>query len=362
VKTIARLLFYIIFIWLLSACGTPQQYPTSEFIPTEFVPTEPPAITNVENASIAPELNSIAPNFTLNDTHGNTYDLWGLRGYPVLVNFWATWCGPCLEELPALQAIFNRYQSDGLIILAINGDGESFSDIDNYRQENGLSFPLLIDTDESAPASYQIGAFPTSFFVDRNGIIQYINYGSLDEQGFDDILNSTILVGNSSYLAIDLPGNVWSVDISEPHVYNYSILSDDIFSNFTVQTDVEINNNAHEYHGLFFRQQDDKNFYSFRITPDGFFEFDVWHSGDYSFDTILGPTQSDYIYRGVGQTNTLKVVTNNENFDLYINGQYVGSISDTNFQSGKVGVISCTCDGSNATSATFYNFSLIDQP
>jgi len=355
-KTIARLFLSTIFIWLLSACGTPAQYPTAEFIPTE-----PPAIPVIENASIAPELNSVAPNFTLNDTYGNTYELWSLKGYPVLVNFWATWCIPCLDEMPALQSIFNRYQSNGLLILAVDGDGESLSDIEKYGQEHGLSFPLLIDIDQNASATYQIGAFPTSIFIDRNGVIQYINEGSLDEQGFDNILNSTILVDNS-YLAIDLPDNVWSVDISESHQYNYSAVSESDFSNFTIQTDVQINSNSHEYHGLFFRQQDGENFYSFRITPDGFFAFDVWHSGDYSFDTISGPTQSDYIYQGTGQINTLKVIANNENFDMYINGQYVGSVSDTRFQSGKVGVLSCTCDGSNATSATYYKFSLINQP
>lgn len=355
-KTIARLLFPAIFIWLVLACGTTPQYPTAQFIPTE-----PPAIPNVENTSIAPELKGIAPNFMLSDTYGNAHELWGLRGYPVLVNFWATWCVPCLGEMPALQTIFNKYQNNGLIILAVDGDGESFSDIDKYRQENGLNFPLLIDTDEYVSATYKIGVFPTSFFIDRKGVVQYINEGALDEQGFDNILKSTILM-DKSYLAIDLPSNVWSVDISESHKYNYSTLSEDIFSNFTIQTDVEINSSAHEYHGLFFRQQDGENFYSFRITPDGFFEFDVWHSGDYSFDAISGPTQSDYIYQGTGQMNTLKVVANNENFDMYINGQYVGSVSDTRFQSGKVGVLSCTCDGSNATSATYYKFSLINQP
>jgi hypothetical protein len=197
--------------------------------------------------------------------------------------------------------------------------------------------------------------------VDRNGIIQHISDGSMDEQGFDDILNSTILADNN-YFTINKPGNIWSIDITESHVYNYSILSDEIFSNFTVQTDVEINSDAYEFHGLFFRQQDDENFYSFRITPDGFFAFDVWHSGDYSFDTIVGSTQSDYIFLGIGIKNTLKVIASGENFDLYINGQYVGSVSDSRFQSGKVGVLSCTCDGSNATSASYYNFSLVDQP
>jgi peroxiredoxin len=322
-------------------------------------PTANPDINN--NTPIGPELNNIAPNFSLKDTHGNTYELWELRGHPVLVRFWATWCGYCLEELPAVQALYDRYQDNGLIILGVNGDGESLSKIEAYQNEHGVNFPLLVDIDQHAYTDYKIDGFPISFFIDTNGVIQHIQNGSTDEQSYDNILTSTILVDDGSP-AIDLSENTWSVDITEADTYNFSSMADGTFTNFTVQTDVKINNDVYEYHGLFLRQQDEENFYSFRITPDGFFTFEVWHSGDHSFDTILGPTRSEYIHQGVGQVNTLKVAANNEKFDLYINGQNVGSVTDTRFQSGKVGVISCTCNGKNPVSATYSNFSVVTQP
>jgi thiol-disulfide isomerase/thioredoxin len=362
------ILLFIFSIWLIAGCASVST-PITDSIPT----VAPLVETDTVSAPVSPHLHNTAPDFTLSDTNGNTYELWNLRGYPVLINFWATWCGPCKQEMPALQAIFNEYSSSDLVILAINGYGESISDVTQYGKINGLNIPLLIDNNKNTSNSFQVQIFPTTFFIDRNSVIQYIQYGSLDQKGFENLLESTILKFNASSQSpastsndnnptINLLGNIWSVNITEAHKYDVSSVSENSFSNFVIQTDVEITNNAHEYHGLMFRQQDNRNFYSFRITPDGNFQFDVWHTGDYSFDTILGPTQSDSINHGSGQINTLKVIANNDNFALYINGQYVGSVSDSRFQSGKVGVLSCTCDGSSTTSATFSNFSLISQP
>jgi thiol-disulfide isomerase/thioredoxin len=382
--TVKRIFLCVAFL-LSIACNTVQQYFTPEPPAPERAATELPSIPDdnedvpifqeTEEESIvpdaldlptAPELNSLAPDFVLSDTNGNTYELSELRGNPVLLNFWATWCGPCLGEMPALQSLSEQHPD--LIVLAINGDGESYEDISNYQEEYGLTFPLLIDSNEAVSDAYEIDAFPTTFFVDREGVIRHISDGAMDEQKFAEILDSTILASSSSggstdsQLSIDLPSEVWSFDITEAHIYEYHALSEQIFSNYTLQTDIEITNSASEYHGLMLRQQDAKNFYSFRITPDGYFAFDVWHSSDHAFDTILGPIYSDAIHQGTGQVNTLAVVASNENFDLYINGEYVNSISDTRFPSGKVGVISCTCDGSSSTSSVFSNFSLDNEP
>jgi thiol-disulfide isomerase/thioredoxin len=368
-KNLYYFCFHILVFSILSACGGVSVSTPVSYMPTD-PPYEPPSATESVSYSVGIEINNIAPNFTLSDIYGNTYELWSLRGYPVLVNFWATWCGPCLYEMPAIQAIYEKYSGQGLVILAINGDGESTTDIYNYQQEHSLSFPLLVDIERNAESAYQIEAFPTTVLIDRDGIIRYIDSGAMEEDDFEQLLTSTILVNNAPIISgntidspiIELPGEYWYSDITESHVYSTNPLSEREFYNFIIQTDVKIDSETHEYHGLMFRQVDGENFYSFRITPDGYFEFDVWHSGDSSFETILGPTQSNYIYQGVGQINTLRVVAVNENFDLYINGEYVGSISDNRFQFGKVGAISCTCDGSSRASASFQNFSMFEQP
>jgi len=114
---------------------------------------------------------------------------------------------------------------------------------------------------------------------------------------------------------------------------------------------------------MFGLQTNDNNFYSFRITPDGFFAFDLWQdSPDFSFTRILGPSNSSAIYTGAGQVNHLKVVVNGSKFDLFINGQKVGTITDSTFSSGKVGFVSCTCDGSSSASATFLNVVISQNP
>jgi thiol-disulfide isomerase/thioredoxin len=367
----------LILLISIIGCGSPTPYPTYEPMPTEIstdelLPTDTPieeplpTVDWILDIPVAPVVNNRAPDFTLSDTEGNSYNLWKLRGQSILINFWATWCVPCESEMPSIQSLSTKYPN--LIILAIDADGETYIDIDNYKQEHALSFPLLIDEARNTPVAYNVNGYPTSFFLDGNGIVRYIQSGAMSEQQFEEILNSTIFSQNENPSqggnpwTLKIPGTVWSFDISESHHYDYHILSDKSLSNFILQSDVVINNDAHEYHGVFFRQQDGNNFYSYRITPDGFFAFDVWRSGDYSFDRTLGPTLSGAIYTGVGQTNTLKVVANNDNFEFYINGEYVGSVTDGRFSSGKVGVISCTCDGSPSTSASFSNFYVDEQP
>jgi thiol-disulfide isomerase/thioredoxin len=374
--------FLLSLAFLLSiACNTLQQYPLYNSEPTqapfareagedsidaarEEAEEDPiAAATEEPDLPIAPRLNSLAPNFVLDDADGNTFELWELRGSPVLINFWATWCGPCLEEMPAIQSLSEKYPE--LVVLGINGDGESYEDVSNYAEENELTFPLLIDAEESVSDSHGIDAFPMSFFIDRAGVIQKINVGSMDEQEFEDILTSTILnpdlpeIANSRELAIDLPDHVWSFDINEAHTYEFQALSDKDFSDFTIQADVEITDSSSEYHGLMLRQRDGSNFYSFRITPDGFFAFDIWHpSSEQAYDNVLGPEYSEYIRQGTGKVNTLTAIASGENFDLYINGEYVGTAADSRFDSGKAGVISCTCGGSSSTSSNFSAFSL----
>src|SRR5574339_581706 len=98
------------------------------------------------------------------------------------------------------------------------------------------------------------------------------------------------------------------------------------FTNYTYEADVRINDASSEYHGLMFGlQTNDNNFYSFRITPDGYFALDLWQDDpEYSFTRLLGPSNSSAISTGIGQVNRLRVTVTGSRFDLYINNVQVG--------------------------------------
>jgi hypothetical protein len=172
--------------------------------------------------------------------------------------------------------------------------------------------------------------------------------------------------GDQSSETINLPGEVWKTDIQEAHIYQHHPISEIDFTNFSFEADVIINSSTSEYHGLLFRHvitANDNDFYSFRITPDGYFAFDLWQdSPDSSFTTILGPSRSNAINTGAGQINHLKVVAYDGTFELFINNQKVGTITDSTFTNGKVGFISCTCDGSSNASATYLNAVISQNP
>jgi len=126
--------------------------------------------------SEAPEVGKQAPDFQLNTLDGQSVSLSTLKGKPVLINFWATWCGPCAYEMPYLQQVYDDWRGKGLVLLAINVR-ESPSRITEFMQTQGLSFPVLLDNDGNVTQQYGILGIPTSFFIDKEGIIQGIKVG-----------------------------------------------------------------------------------------------------------------------------------------------------------------------------------------
>ena len=142
---------------------------------------------------VEPVLEARAPGFSLQTTAGETVRLGELRGQPVLVNFWATWCGPCRIEMPAIQARYEMFEDDGLVVLAVNFD-ESRESVLAYRQELGLSFPLLLDPGGEVQRLYRNRSYPTSFFIDEDGIIQAHHIGVMTESQLDKNLAKVGLI------------------------------------------------------------------------------------------------------------------------------------------------------------------------
>lgn len=129
--------------------------------------------------SWAVQVNNKAPEFTLPDIYGKTLSLNSLKGKVVYINFWASWCGPCKQEFPQLVKLAARYSGSDLIILAINQD-KNRSGMEDFLDKNPISssnMKVLTDPETSVISSYGPRAMPTSFIIDKEGVVRYIHFG-----------------------------------------------------------------------------------------------------------------------------------------------------------------------------------------
>jgi len=141
--------------------------------------TRLPADTSAGRREPQPAVDHPAPDFTLTrfDT-GEKVRLSDLRGKPVIVNFWATWCRPCRAEMPALQATFERYGED-LLVVGVD-QGETGEVVGPFLDEFGITFPILMDEDMTVGRQYRILGLPTTFFIDSQGIVRGVHAGEIN--------------------------------------------------------------------------------------------------------------------------------------------------------------------------------------
>jgi peroxiredoxin len=121
-------------------------------------------------------LNSPAPTFSLPDRSGNMVSLDDYKGQVVLVNFWASWCGPCRQEMPLLEELHQRYAPLGFTLLGINVEEDS-SLADSFLAETPVEFPILYDRSNAVSKAYDVIAMPTTIIVDREGRVRFIHHG-----------------------------------------------------------------------------------------------------------------------------------------------------------------------------------------
>src|SRR5687767_6319195 len=153
--------------------------PPLAYAATRTVPT-PGAITGTGGTAkgVGPQVDYEAPNFKLKDPAGKDVELKQFRGKPVLLNFWATWCVPCRDEMPELETLYREHRNKGLVVLAVSVDDERFArDIPEFLKEGdpdvgAYTFPVALDLKQEVLKQYKLLGVPQSFFIDASGVIR----------------------------------------------------------------------------------------------------------------------------------------------------------------------------------------------
>lgn len=152
---------------LIAATRVRPQVPISEGQPSLNVAPDP-----------APLAEHPAPDFTLTELDGTQVTLRDLTGQVVLINVWATWCPPCRAEMPAIQAAYEQYRDRGFTVLAVNLQEDPVT-VAAFMREHNLTFPVPLDLDGTVSAIYQARSLPSSFFVDKTGVIRAVYRGPM---------------------------------------------------------------------------------------------------------------------------------------------------------------------------------------
>jgi thiol-disulfide isomerase/thioredoxin len=177
-KILAVLYLSLVCVILSEGCSTAYPLTTA---------TALPVITIVEGNRIG----NLALDFQLQNLNGQSISLSGLRGKPIILNFWATWCGPCRSEMPILQQIYETWSDKGLLVLEIDLR-ENTTLVQKFMSDNRLSLPTLLDTGGKVGQLYGITAIPTTYFIDKDGVIRQIVRGAFPTKASIESQLSTI--------------------------------------------------------------------------------------------------------------------------------------------------------------------------
>lgn len=132
-----------------------------------------------------------APDFTLKDIDGKNVKLSDYRGKIVVVNFFGVWCPWCVKEMPGFVSIYNDYKSKGVELLVVDV-GDSESTLADYLKTNNFSIKPVIDANQEVSRKYQVNGFPTSYIIDKNGVIKKVNIGYMDEGSLKSTLDGLV--------------------------------------------------------------------------------------------------------------------------------------------------------------------------
>jgi peroxiredoxin len=139
------------------------------------------------SSAIAPT--TPAPDFSLHAMGGPNMRLQDQRGRVVMVNFWATWCAPCQQEMPHLNRLYQKYRSSGFVLLGVNVDEDSSKAAD-VAAKLGITFPVLLDADKRVSKLYDLSTMPSTVLIDRDGKVRFVHRGYL--AGYEDAYEKQI--------------------------------------------------------------------------------------------------------------------------------------------------------------------------
>ena len=126
---------------------------------------------NLRLEEIAPKPGYLAPDFSLHDINGKSISLSQFRGKIVFLNIWATWCGPCRVEMPAMEKLYQKFKNESFVILAVSIDSQGESVVIPFLKEYGITFPILFSPDSGIMDIYMVNALPASYIIDKKGNI-----------------------------------------------------------------------------------------------------------------------------------------------------------------------------------------------
>ncbi|MGE0785881.1 MAG: TlpA disulfide reductase family protein [Sandaracinaceae bacterium] len=154
------------------------------------------ALLLATTSALALDVNARAPEIGLRDLNNNNVTMASLRGQVVLVDFWASWCEPCAEEFPVLQRLYGRYHEQGFTVVAVSQD-RTADNMRGFLQQHQASFPVVLDAQHAVAGRYQPPRMPSSYIVDRQGVVRHIHEGfrSADARAFESEIRALLEQG-----------------------------------------------------------------------------------------------------------------------------------------------------------------------
>jgi len=169
-----RKLFFLLFVvFVFTACGSEE----TKSVEKRDV-NGPKIVTGIE-------IGNKVPDFMLYDLNLNKKEFKEFKGKPIVLNFWATWCPPCREEMPTVQSFYEKNREKGVEVIAVSVDQDSNKKVEEFIKKTGYSFPVYYDYGSILSRRFFISSIPTTYFIDRHGIIVDKKIGGFDWNTID---------------------------------------------------------------------------------------------------------------------------------------------------------------------------------